>query len=72
MLYGASFDCGIDKTGDNLVLKFYIESINDNYLPQINNNLEKVLEILLDIIFDPKVTNDEFEAEYIEIEKRNL
>lgn len=71
-LYGASFDCGIDKTGDNLVLKFYIESINDNYLPQINNNLEKVLEILLDIIFDPKVTNDEFEAEYIEIEKRNL
>lgn len=72
MLYGASFDCGIDKTGDNLVLKFYIESINDNYLPQINNNLEKVLEILLDIIFNPKVTNDEFEAEYIEIEKRNL
>lgn len=72
MLYGASFDCGIDKTGDNLVLKFYIESINDNYLPQINNNLEKVLEILLDIIFDPKVTNDEFDAEYIEIEKRNL
>ena len=72
MLYGASFDCGIDKTGDNLVLKFHIESINDNYLPQINNNLEKVLEILLDIIFDPKVTNDEFEAEYIEIEKRNL
>ena len=72
ILYGASFDCGIDKTGDNLVLKFYIESINDNYLPQINNNLEKVLEILLDIIFDPKVTNDEFEAEYIEIEKRNL
>lgn len=72
MLYGASFDCGIDKTGDNLVLKFYIESINDNYLPQINNNLEKVLEILLDIIFDPKVTNDKFEAEYIEIEKRNL
>lgn len=72
MLYGASFDCGIDKTGDNLVLKFYIESINDNYLPQINNNLEKVLEILLDIIFDPKVINDEFDAEYIEIEKRNL
>ena len=72
MLYGASFDCGIDKTGDNLVLKFYVESINDNYLPQINNNLEKVLEILLDIIFDPKVANDEFDAEYIEIEKRNL
>lgn len=72
MLYGASFDCGIDKTGDNLVLKFYIESINDNYLPQANNNLEKVLEILLDIIFNPKVKNNEFDSEYLEIEKRNL
>ena len=72
MLYGASFDCGIDKTGDNLVLKFYIESINDNYLPQTNNNLEKVLEILLDIIFDPKVTNNEFDPEYLEREKKNL
>lgn len=72
MLYGASFDCGIDKTGDNLVLKFYIESINDNYLPQANNNLEKVLEILLDIIFNTKVTNNEFDSEYLEIEKRNL
>lgn len=72
MLYGASFDCGIDKTGDNLVLKFYVESINDNYLPKINNNLEKVLEILLDIIFDPKVEKNEFDAEYVELEKRNL
>ena len=24
-MYGASFDCGIDKTGDNHVLKFYIK-----------------------------------------------
>ena len=30
-LYGASFDCGIDKTGDNQVLKFYIESVNDAF-----------------------------------------
>ena len=33
-MYGAGFDCGIDKTGDNQVLKFYIETINDDYLPQ--------------------------------------
>ena len=26
-MYGASFDCGLDKTGDNQVLKFYIEVI---------------------------------------------
>ena len=34
-MYGADFDCGLDKTGDNHVLKFYLESINDNFLPQI-------------------------------------
>ena len=31
-LYGANFDCGIDKIGDNHVLKFYVESVNENYL----------------------------------------
>lgn len=30
-LYGATFDCGVDKTGDNQVLKFYIESVNDEF-----------------------------------------
>ena len=29
-MYGASFDCGIDKTGDNQVIRFYIETVNDN------------------------------------------
>ena len=33
-MYGASLDCGVDKTGDNQVLKFYIETINDNFLPK--------------------------------------
>ena len=37
-LYGASFDCGIDKIGDNQILKFYIETVNDTFLPQSNEN----------------------------------
>ena len=28
-MYGASFDCGIEKTGDSHTIKFYLESIND-------------------------------------------
>ena len=40
-LYGASFDCGVDKTGDNQVLKFYIESVNDQFLPQQEENMLK-------------------------------
>lgn len=72
MLYGASFDCGLDKTGDNLVLKFYIESINDNFLPEKNENLEQVLNLLLEIVFNPLVENESFKNQYVELEKRNL
>lgn len=72
MLYGAAFDCGLDKTGDNLVLKFYIESINDNFLPEKNENLEKVLNLLLEIVFNPLIENNQFKSQYVELEKRNL
>ena len=72
MLYGASFDCGIDKTGDNLVLKFYIESINENFLPEENNNLEKAIDILFNIVFKPKVNNSELLKKYVDLEKNNL
>ena len=72
MLYGASFDCGIDKTGDNLVLKFFIESINDDFLPNKNDNLIKSLKILIDIIFNPLVEKNKFNEKYVENEKHNL
>ena len=72
-MYGASFDCGLDKTGDNQVLKFYIESINDNFLPKQGENiLEKSIKNILEIIFNPYTENDSFKNEYIEQEKNNL
>ena len=33
-MYGASIDCGIDKIGDNHVIKFYIEALNNNFIPK--------------------------------------
>ena len=33
-MYGASFDCGIEKTGDNHIMKFYLEAINESFLPE--------------------------------------
>ena len=72
-LYGASFDCGLDKTGDNQVLKFYIEAINDKYLPEHRENvLKTVLENLLEIVFDPYIENEGFKKEYLEQEKNNV
>lgn len=72
-MYGASFDCGIDKTGDNQVLKFYIETINDKYIPQKNENiLKKSIEKLLEIIFNPLIESNSFKQEYIDQEKENI
>ena len=72
-MYGASFDCGIDKTGDNHVLKFYIETINDNYIPQKDANMLKTaIEKLIEIIFNPLLENGEFKQEYVNQEKENI
>ncbi len=72
-MYGASFDCGLDKTGDNQVLKFYIETVNDNFLPQKGENMLKTsIEELLDIVFNPYVENDSFKKEYVDQEKNNI
>lgn len=72
-MYGASFDCGIDKTGDNHVLKFYIETINDNYIPQKDANMLKTaVEKLIEIIFNPLLENGEFKQEYVNQEKENI
>lgn len=71
-MYGADFNCGVDKTGDNQVLKFYMESINNNFLPEQENLLEESMRVLLDIVFNPLTEGDKFKTEYIESEKENL
>ena len=72
-MYGASFDCGIDKTGDNHILKFYLEAINDNFLPQTDENMLKTsIEKLLEIVFNPLVENGAFKEEYVKQEKQNV
>ena len=71
-LYGASFDLGIEKIGDNHVLKFYLESISDEFLPQKENVTDKSIETLLNIIFNLLTENGKFVHEYVDSEKRNL
>lgn len=72
-MYGASFDCGLDKTGDNQVLKFYIEVLNDNFLPKTNEGLlENAVKNMLEIVFNPYTENESFKAEYVEQEKNNI
>lgn len=71
-MYGADFNCGVDKTGDNHVLKFYMESINNKFLPERENILEESMKALLDIVFNPLIENSNLKKEYVESEKENL
>lgn len=71
-MYGASFDCGIDKTGDNQVIRFYIETVNDNYLPKKEDILQKSIDTLLEIVFNPYEENGSLKKEYVTQEKTNM
>ncbi len=72
-MYGASFDCGLDKTGDNQVLKFYIETVNDQFLPQDAENMLKAsLENIFELIYNPYLEQGSLKKEYVDQEKENL
>ena len=71
-MYGASFDCGVEKSGNNHIIKFFIESINNNFLPSQENLSKECMEILLDIVFSPYLENGKFKQEYVDGEKENL
>ena len=71
-MYGATLDGGVDKIGDNQVLKIYLETLNDNFLPNKENISNKAIELLLDIVFNPLVENNEFKKEYVASEKKTI
>lgn len=71
-MYGAMLDCGIDKVGDNQIIKFYLETVNDNFLPKQEDLLKKSIELLLNIVFNPLVEENGFNKQYVETEKKTI
>lgn len=67
-MYGASFNCGVDKIGNYQVLKFYIEGLSNEYTEEKQN----IEELLKEIIYSPVLENGHFKTEYVEQEKENL
>lgn len=67
-MYGASFNCGVDKIENYQVLKFYIEGLSDEYTEEKQN----IEELLKEIIYSPILENGYFKKEYVEQEKENL
>lgn len=71
-MYGAGFNCGVDKIGNYHVLKFYLETLDNKYVLNNENNLQDGIDLLLEIIFNPLIENEAFRKEYVEQEKENL
>ncbi len=71
-MYGASFNCGVDKMGDNVVLKFCIESISNEYALNGEDILKMNIENLLDLVFNPLKVDGMLNEEFLEVEKENL
>lgn len=71
-MYGASFDCGIDKIGNHHIIKLYLETINDEFLPEKNDILQRAINTILEIAFNPLVQDEAFKEEYVKTEKENL
>ena len=72
-MYGADFDCGLNKNGDNHVIKFYLESLNDDFIPEQGENmLKESIEKLTEIVFNPYLEDGIFKEEYVNQEKENI
>lgn len=71
-LYGAVFDCDIVKKGEKQIIHFYFEYLSDKYTQDGQNNFEKAIEFLLNIIFNPVLQDGIFNKQYVEQEKNNL
>lgn len=69
-LYGTSLNCGIDKIGDNQVIKFVAESIDNHYTLKGEDLLKDVIGLLIDITFNPYMENRKFKESVIRNRKR--
>ena len=71
-LYGTTFSASLDKKGDNMVIKFTLDSLNNNYSLDDLNITKEGLNVIFDIIFNPLFVDNKFRKDYLEVEKDHL
>lgn len=69
--YGAIFDVGVQKKGENQILRFSMDLVNEAYLSE-NGILAQAFYFMNRIITKPVVENSLFKQEYVEQEAENL
>ena len=71
-IYGTSLSVSFDKVGDNVSLRFNIESIANKYALNGENILREAFELLFDLAFDPLKKDGLLSEDFIELEKNHL
>jgi predicted Zn-dependent peptidase len=71
-LYGASMASDILKIGESQVLSVRLEIPNPKYVSGAPRLLEDGLDLVADVLFDPRTDDGAFPRERVEQEKRNL
>lgn len=71
-MYGSVLDASSDKLGDRQVVQFYINSLNNKYALDSTDIQGEAIELLCDIILNPKLVEGCFDEEFVEGEKETL
>lgn len=71
-LYGATLFVDLQKKGEYHVISITIEIANEKFLKDAEPLLEKAIQLLGDILLNPKVENNSFDKNIVEAEKRTL
>ena len=70
--YGSNISVSFDKVGDNVSLRFNLETIANEYALNGENILKEAMGILFEIVFNPLMVNGALSKDFIDIEKKHL
>ncbi|HBL41059.1 MAG TPA: insulinase family protein [Ruminococcaceae bacterium] len=71
-LYGAMLSASVTKSGESQILTFSITSLEDRFALDGEKISSDLTDLLLDVLFEPNLTDGAFAQEDIEREKRLL
>jgi predicted Zn-dependent peptidase len=71
-LYGSNMGSNILKRGENQILRFSLEMVNEKFLTHKSNLTEDAFNLLNDIVFNPVTEAGKFNDKYFEQEKEIL
>ncbi len=70
--YGARLSTNVATKGQSQIMNVYTSFVNDVYLPQNEQLLEKQIQLLSDLFFNPFVIDNAFDETIVELKKKEL